>query len=87
MAGGNLMNLAGMKVLIVDDMQENLDTLVMIMESEGYKVATATNGNTALETASDFQPDLVLLDVKMDGIDGFETSRQLSKMALVQTFL
>lgn len=79
MAGGNLMNLVGMKVLIVDDMQENLDTLVMIMESEGYKVATATNGNTALETASDFQPDLVLLDVKMDGIDGFETCRQFKQ--------
>lgn len=79
MAGRDVMDLADMKVLIVDDIQENIDILVTIMESENYKVATATNGHAALEIASDFHPDLVLLDVVMDGIDGFETCRQLKE--------
>jgi CheY-like chemotaxis protein len=77
--GGNEMKLRGMKVLIVDDIQENIDNLIITLESEGYDITTATSGEKALQLANDFLPDLVLLDVEMGGIDGFETCRRLKQ--------
>ena len=73
----SVVNLAAMKLLIVDDIPENIDSLVMILESEGYEIATAESGERALQIANDFFPDLVLLDINLGGIDGFETCRRL----------
>ncbi len=73
------MNFTGMKILIVDDIQENIDNLIITLESEEYDIASAASGEKALQLASDFRPDLVLLDVEMGGIDGFETCRRLKK--------
>ena len=47
------------------------------MEKSGYKVATATDGNIALEVYQKFKPDLVLLDIMMPKLDGFETAKKL----------
>ena len=74
---GSVVNLAAMKLLIVDDIPENIDSLVMILESEGYEIATAKSGEKALQIANDFFPDLILLDINLGGIDGFETCRRL----------
>lgn len=60
------------RILIVDDNPTNIDILEEMLEAS-YQVATSTSGEEALEVAEDFKPDLVLLDVMMPGIDGYET--------------
>ncbi|WP_375507380.1 response regulator [uncultured Caballeronia sp.] len=64
-------------VLIVDDMPANLSVMVESLEDQGYRVLVALDGLEALERAAFSQPDLILLDVKMPGIDGYETCRRL----------
>lgn len=64
-------------VLIVDDKPENLDLLCQALEPEGYNVLVAPNGEVALKIATRIQPDLILLDIMMPGIDGFEVCRRL----------
>lgn len=65
------------KILIVDDESENLHTIQNLL-SEQYAVIAATEGERALELAAHQpQPDLILLDIKMPGIDGFEVLRRL----------
>jgi len=68
-----------MKILLVDDIAANLDVLRETLQPEGYQLAVARDGATALKVAAHFVPDLILLDVMMDGMDGFEVKRQLKK--------
>ncbi len=63
-------------ILIVDDEPINIEVLASILESE-YEVVFATNGAQALELAATTRPDLVLLDVVMPGMDGYEVCTQL----------
>jgi two-component system sensor histidine kinase/response regulator len=70
---------AGRKILIVDDDRLNIRVLGGILKSDGYVLAEADSGERALEVYSSFRPDLVLLDVIMPGIDGFETCRRLKR--------
>jgi len=69
--------LAGRKVLIADDDRLNIRILGGILRSEGFVLGEAASGEQAIEVYATFQPDLVLLDVTMPGIDGFETCRRL----------
>jgi signal transduction histidine kinase len=70
----------GSKVLVVDDKKENLELMTNILEKEGYDVSFAMNGEEAIRIASLFHPDLILLDVMMPGIDGFETCRMMKSL-------
>ncbi|MEW6677098.1 MAG: two-component system response regulator [Pseudomonadota bacterium] len=63
-------------VLVVDDVPENIDILGGILKT-GYRVRAATNGPTALSLALKSPPDLILLDIMMPGMDGYEVCRQL----------
>jgi PleD family two-component response regulator len=72
-------NLAGMKILIVDDIPENISSLAIALESEGYDIKTAAGGEQALQIVHHDSPDLILLDIRMNGIDGFETCLTLKK--------
>ncbi|MCW8931481.1 MAG: hybrid sensor histidine kinase/response regulator [Gammaproteobacteria bacterium] len=74
-------DLTGMKVLLVDDTAANLDVLSKTLSSENYEIALAQSGEQALKTATYFHPDLILLDIMMPGMDGYETSRQLKANA------
>ena len=65
-------------ILIVDDNPVNLSVVVDHLEENGFEVAVALGGEEALERAAFLEPDLILLDVMMPGIDGFETCRRLS---------
>jgi putative two-component system response regulator len=65
------------KVLVVDDAPANLDVFRRLMTRLGYDVATALSGESALDAIAHDWPDLVLLDVNMPGIDGFEVCRRL----------
>jgi signal transduction histidine kinase len=67
------------KVLLVDDDRLNIRILAGILKPEGVTVAEASSGEAALALYSQFRPDLVLLDVMMPGINGFETCRQLKQ--------
>lgn len=62
-------------VLVVDDDPNALDIVRTFLESKGYSVATAKDGNEALALLEDVQPALVLLDVMMPGMDGWEVAR------------
>ncbi|MBI2381679.1 MAG: diguanylate cyclase [Gammaproteobacteria bacterium] len=70
-------DLQGARILIVDDTPVNIDLLVKILEPEGYRLYFATSGERALEICAQVEPDLVLLDVMMPGMDGFETCCRL----------
>jgi len=64
-------------ILIVDDEQDIVDLISYNLSKEGYKVVTANNGIQAVELASTSKPDLVILDIMMPGMDGFEVCRTL----------
>lgn len=70
-------DLTNAEILIVDDIPANLNVLRQALEPEGYKIIAAPSGEVALQIARRTQPDLILLDVMMPGIDGFETCRRL----------
>lgn len=65
------------KIIVVDDTAPNLTLLVDLLSMQGYSMVTATSGLEALELIEKEHPDLVLVDVVMPGIDGFEVCRQL----------
>jgi phosphoserine phosphatase RsbU/P len=69
-------NLADCRVLLVDDAKANLDILVEGLKSD-HKLSLALNGETALQVAARTPPDLVLLDIVMPGLDGYEVCRRL----------
>ncbi|MBD1821581.1 response regulator [Cyanobacteria bacterium FACHB-DQ100] len=64
-------------ILIVDDTPTNLDVLLDLLEAAGFKVVVAEDGERAIALAEYAPPDLILLDILMPGIDGFETCRRL----------
>lgn len=73
-------DLKGRKILAVDDDRVNLRILSGILRTEGYAISEASSGELAMEAYAKQPPDLVLLDVMMPGIDGFETCRRLRRL-------
>lgn len=71
-------------ILIVDDAPANLELLRKLMSEQGYQVYVALSGERALAIAQRAQPDLILLDVVMPDMDGFETCHQLKQNPLTQ---
>jgi DNA-binding response OmpR family regulator len=69
--------MAGEKIFIVNDEKDMVDLLRLELETEGYAVAVAYDGESALELIKKEIPELVLLDVMMPGIDGYEVLRRL----------
>jgi DNA-binding NtrC family response regulator len=67
------------RVLIVDDIPANLKVLRDALEPEGYRISGAPNGETALRIAAGTLPDIILLDVVMSDIDGYEVCRRLKE--------
>lgn len=65
------------KLLVVDDEADTLRLVSLMLERQGYEVITANNGKTALEKVTSEKPDLILLDVMMPDIDGFDVVRNL----------
>src|SRR2546430_2805246 len=65
------------RILVVDDVPDNVDILQMRLESQGYEVVTAGDGVGALEKTRKLVPDLVLLDIMMPKMDGIEAVKRL----------
>ena len=70
---------SGEQVLLVDDNPTNLQVLYQALEEEGHELLIALNGQEALEIAASAQPALILLDINMPVMDGFETCRRLKE--------
>lgn len=68
---------ASRRVLVVDDNPDAAKMLAMTLRSEGHEVETALCGFRALEAVNDFRPDVVLLDIALPGLDGYEVARRL----------
>jgi DNA-binding response OmpR family regulator len=64
-------------VLVAEDAEDILALVVFDLEDEGYEVLTARNGTDAIALALARRPDLILLDVAMPGLDGYEVTRRL----------
>jgi adenylate cyclase len=65
------------RVLVVDDVPNNVKLLADLLKVHGYEVVTASDGDEALERVKDSRPDLVLLDVMMPRMDGYETCKAI----------
>jgi CheY-like chemotaxis protein len=68
---------AGSLVLVVDDSIDNLTAISLYLQQNGYRVATATNGQEAITVASITKPELIVMDLAMPGMDGLESTRQI----------
>ena len=64
------------KVLVVEDVEYNRDLLVQLLE-EDYEILTAADGASGIEIAARHRPDLILMDLSLPGIDGWEATRRL----------
>ncbi len=71
--------LKDIKILVVDDEPNILQFLELGLRNEGFKVQTCQDGITAITMLGEFQPQVVILDVMMPGMDGFEVCRMLKK--------
>ena len=72
------------KVLIVDDEENNLNLISALLSNNGYLYDTARNGLEALEKVKEYSPDLILLDILMPKMDGYEVCRRLKDDLLTQ---
>ncbi|MEO1127233.1 MAG: hybrid sensor histidine kinase/response regulator [Cyanobacteria bacterium J06635_15] len=67
-------------ILIVDDEPDNFDVIETLLSAQAYQLHYSANGQEAIDALETFQPDLILLDVMMPGIDGIEVCRQIKAM-------
>jgi two-component system alkaline phosphatase synthesis response regulator PhoP len=77
--------MAGEKILVVDDEEHILELIKFNLENNGYKVVTANNGHDALKLAKSEIPQMVLLDLMLPGIDGYDVCREIRKDQAIST--
>ena len=65
------------RVLIVDDNVDSAESLAQLLRLQGHEVHTAYDGIAAVATASRHDPDVIILDIGLPGVDGYETTRRL----------
>jgi CheY-like chemotaxis protein len=65
------------RILVVDDTPASIQTVAAILKGQGYVLSVATNGNRALDVVEKIRPDLILLDVMMPGLAGFEACQRI----------
>ena len=75
--------LSSMRVMVVDDTEANIDILLETL-ADDYKVVVATDGESALEDIEKSPPDLILLDIMMPGMDGYEVCQKLKNMEITR---
>jgi CheY-like chemotaxis protein len=65
------------RILVVDDNDDAASLLAVLLQLDGHEVQTARDGGEAVDRAESFQPEVVLMDLVMPGMDGFEASRRI----------
>ena len=65
------------RILLIEDTPANIQAISAILKEQGYQISVATNGQQGLDLLARVRPDLILLDIMMPGIDGFETCRRI----------
>lgn len=65
------------KILIIDDERDFVETVLFALSSDGFEVSNASNGPNGLEQAKTLLPDLIILDLMMPDMDGYEVARRL----------
>ncbi len=73
------------KILIVEDNEMNRDMLSRRLERQGYQISVAVDGNQALEMVSSEQPKLILMDLSLPELDGWEATRRLKADSTTKT--
>ena len=71
------MNDYSKKILIVDDNEDSRDLVVKVLKNKGYQMVEAVDGEDALEKAESENPDIILLDISIPKLDGYEVTRRL----------
>lgn len=74
---GNEIDLTGSRVLIADDNEQNRELLDAYLADEGYKILMANDGQQTVDAVAEHQPDLILLDIMMPRMSGYEVCEQL----------
>lgn len=77
---GSSKNQIKLKILVIDDQPGIRRLLTEVLQDEGYEVATAENGYDGLQAAKEIQPAVILMDMKMPGMDGIETLKELKQL-------
>jgi two-component system, cell cycle response regulator DivK len=67
----------GPRILVVDDNQDNRELVVKVLRRHGYRTSEAADGEEALASAAAERPDLILMDISLPGLDGYEVTRRL----------
>jgi CheY-like chemotaxis protein len=72
------------KIMVIDDKEDNCTVLINLLQPLGFEVLAANNGREGLQQALQFQPDVILMDLVMPGIDGFEATRRIRLLPTLQ---
>ena len=75
------------KILVVDDESKITDVLRLYLERDGFQVSSASNGKQAIEKATSYKPDLIILDLNLPDIDGLEVCRTIRKQSNVPVIM
>ncbi len=78
--GDKMNTVKGIRIMLVDDEPHILQFLDIGLTNEGFEIRTAPDGMSAVTLAQEFQPHVVILDVMMPGVDGFEACRMIKKL-------
>jgi CheY-like chemotaxis protein len=73
------MTASSRRVLLVDDNRDSVETLSMLLRIKGHDARIAESGEEAIAAADEYQPNVVLLDLSLPGMDGFEVAQELRK--------
>jgi len=77
------MNKGKVRILVVDDEPRYIRAIQINLEASGYEVLAARDGQTAIELAASEEPDLILLDIRMPGLDGYEVCQRIREFSAV----
>ena len=80
-------NRTGRKILVADDDQDSAESLALLFQMMGHDVRAAQSGLAAIDVAAEFRPDLIVLDIGMPGLDGYEVCRRIRQHDWAQTIV